>query len=202
MNSVFKRGLTDAEIVNGVLAGGRDRERAIGAIYDQNRSFLMKFLGNRSNAQEYVKQPEDIVWESVEALVSNILEGKYSIQADKPLTAYLTTICKNLWHKFLSQETHRQERQDIWANESEVEEADVTQMIAEQERWNGYLAIFERAGKNCKQLLTLWLVDGLSGKEMADVLMAEGKFKSEQSVRNAKSDCMEKVTNQMRQINQ
>jgi hypothetical protein len=46
----------------------------------------------------------------------------------------------------------------------------------------------------------LWLVDGFSGKEMSDLLIAEGKFKSEQSVRNAKSDCMEKVANQLRNI--
>lgn len=198
MSNFFKTGLSDAEIVSGVLAGGRERERAIGAIYDQNRSFLMKFLSNRSNAQEYVKQPEDIVWESVEALISNIIEGKYTAQPDKPLAAYLTTICKNLWHKFLSQESNRQERQDVWAGEMAVEEADITHLIAEQERWSRYLEIFDKAGKNCKQLLTLWLVDNLSGKEMADVLIAEGKFKSEQSVRNAKSDCMEKVTNQLR----
>ncbi|MFN8354155.1 MAG: hypothetical protein U0Y10_06915 [Spirosomataceae bacterium] len=200
MNKLFRRSYSDQDIVNGILEGGKAQERAIEALYEQNRSFLMKFLRNRSNQKNYVKEPEDILWESMEALVTNILDGHYVVQANKPLSGYLTTICKNLWHKFLHQEEHRQERQNIWLDETITDSIDVSQIIAEQERWNNYLTIFEQAGKNCKQILTLWLVDGLSGKEMADLLIAEGKFKSEQSIRNAKSDCMNKITSQLKNL--
>ncbi|MFN8347572.1 MAG: sigma-70 family RNA polymerase sigma factor [Spirosomataceae bacterium] len=194
MSSIFQRAWTDEQIVEGILAGGRARDKAIGAIYDQNRSFLMKFLANRSNTKDYVKQPEDIIWESVEAVVHNIIEARYSPQPDKPLSAYLTTVCKNLWHKFLSQEANREARQDTFGQETDYEEPDVSVLLAEKEKWDKYLTIFDKAGKNCKQIFTLWLVEGMSGKEIAEVMMAEGKLKSEQSVRNAKSDCLEKVT--------
>jgi len=194
MSSFFQRAWTDEQIVRGILTGGRERDKAIGAIYDQNRSFLMKFLSNRSNTKDYVKQPEDIIWESVEAVVHNIIEARYSHQPDKPLSAYLTTVCKNLWHKFLSQESNREARQDAFGQETDYEEPDVSVLLAEKEKWDTYLAIFDKAGKNCKQIFTLWLVEGMSGKEIAEVMMAAGKLKSEQSVRNAKSDCLEKVT--------
>ncbi len=194
---LLNKNLTDQQIVSGILTGGKDRNQAIGAIYDQNRGFLMKFLSNRSNIQDYVKQPEDIIWESVEAVVSNILEGKYTALPDKPLAAYLTQICKNLWHKFLSQESNRRDREDLFGSESDEEEEDISLLMVAKEKWDYYLEIFEKAGKNCQQIFTLWLVDGMSGKEIAEVMMAEGKLKSEASVRNTKSDCLEKITKQL-----
>ncbi|WP_028523160.1 RNA polymerase sigma factor [Runella limosa] len=197
MSTSIKRGLSDGDIVDGILAGGRKRDKAIEAIYTQNRSFLIKFLSNRSNTKDYVKQPEDIIWEAVEALVHNIIEGRYVPQSSTSLSAYLTTICKNLWHKFLSQESNREDRDDKFAKEIYEDEPDISVLLTEKERWDRYLAIFEKAGKHCKQIFTLWLVEGMSGKEMSDILISEGKLKSEQSVRNAKSDCLEKVTSQL-----
>lgn len=193
----MNQNFTDQQIVAGILLGGKDRNQAIRAIYDQNRAFLVKFLINKSNAQEYVKQPDDIIWESIEAVVINILEGKYVALADKPLAAYLTQICKNLWHKFLSQESNRKDRENLFGSETEFEEEDISSLISSKERWNYYLEVFENAGKNCKQIFTLWLVDGMSGKEIAEVMIIEGKLKSEASVRNAKSDCLDKITKQL-----
>jgi hypothetical protein len=37
----------------------------------------------------------------------------------------------------------------------------------------------------------------MDNKEIASIMMGEGKLKSEQSVRNAKSDCLKKVTEEL-----
>ena len=106
----------------------------------------------------------------------------------------MTTLCKNIWFKFLESETARVAREDNYGDEQANEvEPDISQLLAQKETWDFYLAVFEKAGKFCQQLFTLWLVDGLSGKEMSDVFIAEGKLNSEQSVRNAKSDCMKRT---------
>ena len=112
----------------------------------------------------------------------------------KSLSAYLTTICKNLWHKFLSQEENRGNRENWFGQETELEVHDVSILLSEKEKWDRYLKIFEDAGKHCKQIFELWLVDGMNGKEIAEVMISEGKLKSEQSVRNTKSDCLEKIS--------
>ena len=188
------RHLTDSQIVEGILAGGRQKNGAIIAIYEQNRAFLTRFVGNKGNSREFVKEPSDIVWESIEALIINIEEGKYIARKETPLAAYLTTFCKNIWFKFLESETARVAREDSYGDEQANEiEPDISQLLAQKETWDFYLAVFEKAGKFCQQLFTLWLVDGLSGKEMSDVFIAEGKLNSEQSVRNAKSDCMKRT---------
>lgn len=198
INSIFSaKNLTDAEIVAGVRGTDRERNKAIEALYQQNRGFLMKFLQGKSNEMYLVKQPEDILWEAIMAVLNNILDGKYQLNSSIPLRGYLTTICKNLWFKNISQEENRDARESLFLEETDNIEPDVSQAIDNQQKWEQYLAIFERAGRNCKQIFTLWLVDGMNNKEIAEVMIMEEKLKTEQSVRNAKSDCLKRVTNEL-----
>jgi RNA polymerase sigma factor (sigma-70 family) len=198
INSIFKfKNLTDQEIVTGILGNDRERNRAIEALYKQNRGFIMKFLEGKSNDMYLVKQPEDILWEAIMAVLNNILDGKYELNSAVPLRGYLTTICKNLWYKNISQEENRDAREQLFMEESDTIQPDISNILHNQQKWEMYLAIFERAGKNCKQIFTHWLVDGMDNKEIASIMMGEGKLKSEQSVRNAKSDCLKKVTEEL-----
>lgn len=193
IKSFFKqRNLTDEEILAGILGNERERNRAIDALYNQNRGFLTKFLQGKSNEMYQVKQPEDIIWEAIMAVLNNILDNKYI--PSQSLSAYLTTICKNLWYKNISQEENRDNREQWYLEGSSDSEPDITAVLSNQQKWQHYLVIFDKAGKNCKQIFTLWLVDGMDNKEIAEVMINEGKLKSEQSVRNAKSDCLQKVT--------
>jgi RNA polymerase sigma factor (sigma-70 family) len=195
MITLFRRkNWTDEQIVKGILSDSRSRNEAISALYEQNRSFLLKFLNSKNSFQDTARQPEDIIWEGISAVLNNILDGKYTAHPSTPLTGYLTAICRNLWHKYLEQESNRQERQWKFVDENESIEPDINQILASKQKWDIYLEIFEKAGKNCKQIFTLWLVDGMDNKQIAEVMMQEGKLKNEQVVRNAKSDCLKKVT--------
>jgi DNA-directed RNA polymerase specialized sigma24 family protein len=195
INSIFlPKNLSDKEIIEGILGTERERNRAIEALYKQNKGFLTKFLQGKSNEMYLVKQPEDIIWEAIVALLNNVLDGKYQLDSKIPLTGYLTTICKNLWYKNISQEENRDNREGWFLEENDATEPDVLQILNYNMKWEYYLKIFEEAGKNCKQIFTLWLVDGMDNKEIAEVMMQEGKLKNEQVVRNAKSDCLKKVT--------
>lgn len=183
---------SDKKIIEGILAGGRAENEAIGALYDRNRSVLMRFIDHKAQ-KDYARQPEDIVWEAIEAFVNNVKEGKYSPQEGKNIEAYIKTICKNLWHKYLASELARENRQDVYAGfESEIE-PDISEILADKEVWDYYLGIFEKAGKNCKEILHLSFAEDLPMKELAELLIAEGKYENEQVVRNAKSKCLKKI---------
>ena len=202
INSIFKfKSLTDQEIVTGILGNHRERNKAIEALYKQNQGFIMKFLEGKSNGMYLVKQPEDILWEAIMAVLNNILEGKYEFNSAVPLRGYLTTICKNLWFKNISQEENRDAREQLFMEEADTIQPDISSILHNQQKWEIYLAVFERAGKNCKQIFTLWLVDGMDNKEIAEVMIREDKMKSEQSVRNAKSDCLKKVAAELKAVN-
>lgn len=189
-----RKSWTDEQIVSGILGDSRSRNAAVAALYDQNRGFLIKFLNSKNSLADPVRQPEDIVWEGITAVLNNILDGKYTPHPSIPLTGYLTAVCRNLLHKYLEQETNRQERQFAFVDQNTGNEPDISQILASKQKWDIYLEIFERAGKNCKQIFTLWLVEGMDNKQVAEVMMQEGKLKNEQVVRNAKSDCLKKVT--------
>ena len=193
-----RKNWTDEQIVRGILGDSRSRNQAVAALYEQNRGFLLKFLNSKGGYHDTVRQPEDIIWESVTAVLNNILDGKYQPSSSTPLSGYLTAICRNLWHKYLEQEGNRQERQFIYIDENQQAEPDITQILSTKQKWDTYLEIFEKAGKNCKQIFTLWLVDGMDNKQIAEIMMQEGKLKNEQVVRNAKSDCLKKVTEMLK----
>jgi RNA polymerase sigma factor (sigma-70 family) len=187
--------LTDKEIIDGILAGRNDENIAIEMLYEQNKTVIKGFL-NKMSSYESVKEADDVIWEGIEALVNNIKRGKYVKQAGIGLNAYLKSILRNLWLKQLSSESARTNRQHSYFETSEPE-LDISELIAEKEIWDSYLAIFEKVGKNCKRLLQMVYGLGYSIKEMAQELIAAGLYDNEQVVRNAKSKCLKRVALQL-----
>jgi RNA polymerase sigma factor (sigma-70 family) len=188
--------LTDLEIVNGIKSGGVAENKAIALLYEQNKGEINGFL-EKWRHQESAKEPNDIIWEGLEPLVNNIKNGKYQIQQGIYLKTYLKSILKNLWFKHLSSEKARMGRQHAYYEGNEGIEMDVSEILAEKEIWDGYLAIFEKVGKNCKRILQMVYGLGYGIKELAQELIDEGLYGNEQVVRNAKSKCLKKVSEQL-----
>jgi RNA polymerase sigma factor (sigma-70 family) len=191
--------LSDTEIVAGIKGTERERNKAVEALYEQNRTFLTRFLRGKQNSQYVVKEPDDIIWEAIMAVLNNILDGRYAPSSGTPLSGYLVSICRNIWFKTISQEANRDSREaEFWAEWEQQAPADAEQWLHNQQQWARYLTLFEQAGKNCRQVLTLWLVDDLDTKAIAAIMAREGKLKNEQVVRNTKSDCLKKLTDLLR----
>jgi RNA polymerase sigma factor (sigma-70 family) len=185
--------LSDEQIIEGIIEGGRAENRAIEALYRQNRSLMLKFISHKTS-REFAKEPEDILWEAMEALVNNIKEGKFIQQNTSSLEAYFKTICKNLLLKNITSEVARENRQDIFVSFDAEFEPDVSELLADKEVWDYYLSIFDKAGKNCKEILKMTFADDMPVREVAEQLIADGKYENEQVVRNAKSKCLKRVT--------
>ncbi|CCG99414.1 hypothetical protein FAES_1404 [Fibrella aestuarina BUZ 2] len=191
--------LTDADIVAGLRGTERAQNKAIEALYEQNQAFLTRFLRSKQNGLYFVKEPEDIIWEAITAVLHNVLDGHYVPSSQTPLRAYLVSICRNLWYKAVSQEENRDRREEaFWQAMEPSELPDVEQWLHNQQQWTRYLLLFDRAGKHCRQILTLWLVDGLDNGAITEVMVREGKLKNEQVIRNTKSDCLKKLTSLLR----
>ena len=161
-------------------------------IYKKNKSLLLTILRS-SFRNERSKTPDDIIWETIEVFVNNVISGKFSIQENKTISAYIGKIAKNLMIKYLDSEDARGIREIHFGEEAETLEDDVSVAIAEQESWNNYLEIFEKIGKNCKRILQMVYGLGYSIKEMAKELVDEGLYENEQVVRNAKSKCLKNI---------
>ncbi|UBM58197.1 hypothetical protein LAG90_15430 [Marinilongibacter aquaticus] len=191
--------MTDSELVEAILKGGIDQNKAIEFLYESSRGQIVSFL-EKARSVESSKEPEDVIWEGMEALVGNILEGKFEKRPGTSIQGYFATIVKNIWYKHLSSEKARNNRQNIYGEEMDGAEDDVSSLIAEHETWNEYLATFDLAGKNCKRILQMVYGLGYTIKETAEELVAEGLYDNEQVVRNAKSKCLKKVAFRLAQV--
>ncbi|MBK6975816.1 MAG: sigma-70 family RNA polymerase sigma factor [Cytophagaceae bacterium] len=183
---------SDSEIVFALKAGGKQQDDAIYALYTQNKSLLLGIL--RSSFKiERSKTPDDIIWETIEVFVSNVLSEKFSLKENTSISAYLRVVSKNIMMKYISSEEARSMREMSYGADNEYIDQDVSVMISESETWNRYLEIFEQIGKNCKRILQMVYGLGYSIKEMANVLVEEGLYENEQVVRNAKSKCLKNI---------
>ena len=183
---------SDESIVEGILVGGRKEHEALVALYKKFHVSLERFIIHRSTGRDYAKQPEDIIWEAIEAFVVNVKKGTFTLK-DATLETYLKSICKNLWFRYISQEASREERQNRYMAEWDKLEDDVSDMLIEKENWEHYINLVSKLGKNCRQILDMRLVEGLSMQEISQRLIANGTFENDQTVRNAKSKCLKKI---------
>lgn len=192
MNTRIPKNLDDEEVIEGIMIGGTRENLAIEALYEQNKGLIISFLKGRTN-NETAKKPEDILWEAMEALVTNIKFGKYQPQTGIGLAGYFKSICKNLLFKNIESENSRVNRQSIYAGLDSENVPDVTLEMIEKETWDKYVSLFEKAGKNCRRILEMSFADGMKIHEVAQELIREGIYNNEQTVRNAKSKCLKKM---------
>lgn len=188
----FKKHWSDETIVSGIQEGGRREHDALVALYNKFRSPLERFINHRSSGRDYAKEPEDIIWETIEAFVVNVKKGSYSI-GDATLETYLTSICKNLWFRYVSSEASRDERNSKYMTDWNELDDDVSETLINKENWEFYTHVVSQAGKNCRQILDMRLIDGLSMQEISQKLIANGTFENDQTVRNTKSKCLKKI---------
>jgi RNA polymerase sigma factor (sigma-70 family) len=188
----FSKNWTDEAIIEGIAGGGRHENDALIQLYNKYNSSLKRFISFRNSDFEKAKQPDDIVWETIEAFVINVKKGTYKY-GDASLETYLTSISKNILFRSISSETSRRERQLKYLGEESAFDGDVSELLIEKENWEKYINIVSQAGKNCRLILDLRLIEGLSMQEIAEKLIKEGVFESEQVVRNTKSKCLKKM---------
>jgi len=192
MNFSLSKQWNDEAIVDGILTGGRREHEALVALYKKFHVSLERFITHRSSGRDYAKQPEDIIWEAIEAFVVNVKKHSYC-QKDAALETYLKSICKNLWFRYISSEASRDDRQTKYMADWDELDDDVSETLIEKENWAYYIDIVSKAGKNCRQILDMRLIDGFSMQEISKILITEGLFESDQTVRNTKSKCLKKV---------
>lgn len=183
---------SDEKIIAGLLGSERDEHQAILALHEKYGRALSKYADSNIYNKQYPKTPDDFVWETIEAFVVNIKKGSYTKQ-NAALETYLISICKNLIYRYTSQESSREKRTEVFLEDNNDQTPSLEDWLIENEDWEYYIEVISKAGKNCRRIMDMRLIEALSMKEIADILIAEGLFENEQTVRNAKSKCLKKI---------
>jgi DNA-directed RNA polymerase specialized sigma24 family protein len=184
---------TDNEIVEAISKGGRHEDRALDALHKQYFNRLIHFVSQRIMERESAKLSEDFVWEAIEEFIVDVKLSKYVIEKGS-VENYLIGKCKFLWLNYIKAEERKERREtDYIETETTLLADDSDIMLIEREQWEKYIALADKAGKNCRQLLDLRLIQRMSMTDIAAQLINEGRFENEQTVRNAKSKCMKRM---------
>ncbi|MCY7353012.1 MAG: sigma-70 family RNA polymerase sigma factor [Cytophagaceae bacterium] len=180
---------TDEAIVNGILSDDRKAlNTAIRCLYDRHTALLKDYVRRNSGSSQ---DADDVIQVVILNFIKAVRSEQYRPLQGVGVGAFLNTICKRHWLNALSQ------RERVTLRETEYYETDdqasegVDELLEQREEMEHYLRQFDRLGERCKQILTAQRRDGLSMKEIADLM----GFENERVAINEKFKCIQKLKN-------
>jgi RNA polymerase sigma factor (sigma-70 family) len=168
---------SDADLIALLRQGTIEENTALNAIYKAHYATVAGFVLRNSGDRESAR---DVFQDGMIVLYRNIKEAKFN--GESAIGTYLFAICRFLWLKALK----KRGRAPVEAIDPEaIFETPLINML-DEERRSVVLALFDKLGDTCKQILLLSFYDDLDMREIA----ARTGFKDEQNARNKKYKCL------------
>lgn len=171
-----------------ILEALRDVRRinkAIDRLYDIHYGMLEYFILQNSGDET---DAQDTIQETMLVFVNLVHEQKYRGEAS--IKSILYSINKNIWLGELRKRKNRQVRDMAFESDKEIEVEDYSAELIKMEGYKMIMELFEKLGKGCKSILTLFYFDNLSMEE----IVKKEKYSSEQVLRNKKYKCMKELS--------
>lgn len=179
---MIKATSTDKELLELMRGSKAQRDKALDAIYQNNREKTCSYvLGNNGSIDE----AKDVFQEAMIAFYENVRDGKF--KGESTISTYLYSIAKFKWLNQIKKNNIRSGHHEK-VTRDEFSEGPLATII-EGEKKKGVLELLAQLGETCKQLLIENLYHNASMKEIAE----SGAFSSEQIVRNKKYKCLQKL---------
>lgn len=174
----------DADLLAAIRQGIQLND-AIFFIYQEYSNTISSFiLANSGTPQD----AEDIFQETVVTFIDLVKKEKFRGEAS--VKTFLVAIARNIWFNELKKRERSGIREQLFENNRETNEMDVSQYIADREIKQQFREVLNKLGEPCKKILTLFYYDNLSMKDMLNHL----PYENEQVVRNKKYKCLQTLT--------
>lgn len=180
-----KQNYTDAEIVEAIKSGGKNREKAIAQLYNDKglKYGIAKIIRNNKGSSE---DAEEVFQEGIIILHRNVRSGKY--QPEGSLKSYLISICRLHWMNLLRKKSKISLTDDQRTfDEPDLETPEI--LVESEERKNTLHIILEKQGERCREILKMWQLS----HSMEEIAEAMG-LSSALMARKAKYRCMKALT--------
>lgn len=171
-----------------ILEALRDVRRinkAIDRLYDIHYGMLEYFILQNSGDET---DAQDTIQETMLVFVNLVHEQKYRGEAS--IKSILYSINKNIWLGELRKRKNRQVRDMAFESDKEIEVEDYSAELIKMEGYKMIMELFDKLGKGCKSILTLFYFENLSMEE----IVKKEKYSSEQVLRNKKYKCMKELS--------
>lgn len=167
------------------LQNAQTINKALDWLYDVHYGMLEYFIvqnnGNETDAQ-------DTIQETMLVFVNMVHEKKYRGEAS--IKSMLYSINRNVWLSELRRRKNRFHRDTLFESEKEIKIEDYSAELIKMEGYKMMMDLFDKLGKGCRSVLTLFYFDNYSMEE----IMKKENFSSEQVLRNKKYKCMKALT--------
>jgi len=162
--------------------------QALDRLYDAHYGMLEFFILQNSGTET---DAQDTIQETMLVFVNMVHANKFREEAS--IKSMLYSINRNVWLSELRRRKNRSQRDMLFESEKEIEIADYSQELIKMEGYKMIMGLFEKLGKRCKAILTLFYFDNLSMEE----IVKKEQFSSEQVLRNKKYKCMKALTSKV-----
>lgn len=184
------QGITDDEIISKLQsANRRQQDEALYYLYEQHYQFVASFI-TKNNGKE--KDAEDTFQEAIIVFFNQVKDGRLRLRVS--LKTYLFSIARNIWLKTL-----RDQKKAVRLTELHdyiaVEEDTIAEEMEFDEMTRFIQLMLSQLGKECQQILRYFYLEKVRIKEIMTLL----DYSSEQSVKNKKGRCIQKLKDKLRQ---
>ncbi|MEM6344818.1 MAG: sigma-70 family RNA polymerase sigma factor [Bacteroidota bacterium] len=174
--------LSDLQILQGIQAGAQGAEKAVKALYRQERERCLAYLQKQGAKAEEAK---DLFQEAVIAVFENIRAGKF--RGESKLGNYLLSVARFLWlnrvkRSAIAERIHQ-------AQTPEVSHPGPLPYLLAAEQSQQIQALFAALGEQCSEVLNR----SIYWEDTMEELAASMGYASAQIARNKKYRCLERL---------
>ncbi|WP_158858555.1 RNA polymerase sigma factor [Lunatibacter salilacus] len=167
------------------LRNAQTINQALDRLYEVHYSMLEFFILQNSGSQT---DAQDTIQETMVVFVNMVHDNKY--RGDASIKSMLYSINRNVWLSELRRRKNRVQRDILFESEKEIEIGDYSEELIKMEGYKMMMELFDKLGKGCRSILTLFYFDNLSMEEIVE----KEQLSSEQVLRNKKYKCMKALT--------
>lgn len=160
-------------------ANKAEQDRAIGQLHRYCMPRIEKMM---HGLDELSMEAMDIFQDSMAVLYVNLKNGRYNQSAS--LETYTLSICKNTWLYKLRGQQNANKRNSQYL---ELERLETAENIPDLSK---ITALLDKLKADCKRILILYYYEKKSMREIMEIF----DFKNQQSAKNKKSRCLQKLT--------
>ncbi|OWY26166.1 sigma-70 family RNA polymerase sigma factor [Sphingobacteriales bacterium UPWRP_1] len=180
----FSKTNSDADLLAGILQGGKAEDNSLKFLYKQHFAAVVKLVTTNKGSHEEAK---DLFHDALAAFYQQVKSG--SFKGDSSIGTYLYAIARNMWLNRLKRDTYRSAYEKTLQSDGEPLDQHAHEALVEQEKSDTVLGILTLIGEECKKMLLLSIYENLPMEKIAELM----GFKNAQNARNKKLKCSNRL---------
>jgi RNA polymerase sigma factor (sigma-70 family) len=182
-----RKNFTDQSLIQS-LRSDANPDEAIRYLYRTQFRQTVAYIKKNSGTEE---DAEDIFQELVLLFIEILKKDKF--RGESSVSTFLYALTRNIWLNELNRKAKSKRRDEIFENEKDEADLDVSHLIADRETKMQLMRVVDKLGETCKKILLAFYFENLAIKEILKTL----NYENEQVVRNKKSKCLKQLEQMM-----